>query len=143
MVQENEEVLFEGNPAAIASIATLLLTIVTLGIAWIFLALKAKGTLYKITSHRIVVETGIFGKQLNQIDLYRIVDYSVDRPFGQRIMGTGNLVIETLDKTSPELKIQGIRTDVVALYERLRAATENEKARRNVRLVDMEQQHSS
>jgi uncharacterized membrane protein YdbT with pleckstrin-like domain len=87
-----------------------------------------------------VVETGLFSKKLEQVDLYRIVDYVVERPFLQRIMGTGNLVVDTLDKTQPELRIEGIRTDVVALYERLRVATEAEKRRRGVALVDMEHQ---
>ena len=53
-------------------------------------------------------------------------------------MGTGNLVLETMDKTTPELRIEGIKTDVTALYERLRFATEAEKRRRGVRLLDVE-----
>ncbi len=134
----SETILFEGNPAAIPSLPLLLVVIGTMGIAWLFLILRAKKTHYKITSHRVVVETGLLSKKLNQVDLYRIVDYSVERPFGQRLLGTGNLVIETLDKTSPELRVEGIQTDVVALYEKLRIATEQEKTRRNVRLVDME-----
>lgn len=133
-----EEALFEGSPAAIGSLGALLLTIFTLGIYAIFAWLRAKGTSYRITTQRIVVERGIFGKRMEQIDLYRIVDYVVERPFGQRIMGTGNIVLEAMDKTTPEIRIEGIRTDVVALYERLRFCTEAEKKRRGVRLMDME-----
>ncbi len=142
MVDEKEEVLFEGTPAPIASLGALLISILTLGIGYLVLVLRAKSTHYRITSQRIVVETGLFSKQLNQIDLYRIVDYSVERPFAQRLLGTGNVVVETLDKTSPELRLQALKTDVVGLYEKLRVATEKEKARRNVRLVDMEHQPS-
>ena len=42
------------------------------------------------------------------------------------------------DKTTPELNVMAINTDVVHLYERVRAATEADKARRGVRMVDYE-----
>ncbi len=70
-----------------------------------------------------MVETGVLSKRLEQIDLYRIADYTVDRPFLQRVMGTGNLLLKTFDKSTPELHVREIKTDVVALYEKLRAAT--------------------
>ena len=84
------------------------------------------------------VLSGVLSKKLEQIDLYRVADYTVERPFGQRIMGTGNLLLKTFDKTTPELDVLAIKTDVVALYERVRAATEADKARRGVRMVDYE-----
>jgi hypothetical protein len=53
-------------------------------------------------------------------------------------MGTGNLLLKTFDKTTPELDVVAIKTDVIALYERVRAATEVDKQRRGVRMVDYE-----
>jgi uncharacterized membrane protein YdbT with pleckstrin-like domain len=135
-----EEVFFEGRPAAIQSVAGLFLAILTLGISWIVQSIRMRSTKYRITSQRIIIETGLFSPKLEQVDLYRIVDYVVERPFFQRIMGTGNITFETLDKTQPEVRITGIRTDVVGLYERIRTATEAEKRRRGVALVDMEHQ---
>ncbi len=133
-----EELLFSGHPAVIQGIGGLLLAILTLGISAIVMYWKTRATHYKITSQRVVVESGIFSKRMEQIDLYRIVDYVVERPVAQRIMGTGNIVLEAMDKTTPEIKIEGIKTDVVALYERLRYATEQEKKRRGVRVLDVE-----
>ena len=46
--------------------------------------------------------------------------------------------LEAMDKTTPELRISDVKTDVVALYEKLRFATEQEKRRRGVRVVDAE-----
>jgi hypothetical protein len=54
------------------------------------------------------------------------------------LLGTGNLLLKTFDKTTPQLDIRYIKTDVVALYELVRAATEAEKTRRGVRMVDYE-----
>lgn len=134
-----EELLYAGRPAVIQGLGGLLLAVLTLGLAALVMWLHTRSTHYKITTQRLVVEQGIFSKRMEQIDLYRIVDYVVERPFLQRMMGTGNLVLETLDKTTPEIRIEGIKTDVVALYERLRYCTEQEKKRRGVRVLDIEQ----
>ncbi|MGC4064769.1 MAG: PH domain-containing protein [Polyangiaceae bacterium] len=135
---DNEEVLFEGRMALIPSVGTLLVVILTLGLWLVVRWVKTLGHSYRITTRRIVVESGVLSKKLEQIDLYRIADYTVERPIGQRLMGTGNLLLKTFDKTSPELNVLHIKTDVVALYERVRAATEAEKSRRGVRMVDYE-----
>lgn len=133
-----EELLFEGHPAAVQGFGGLVLAILTLGLSVLVNYIRARGTLYRITSQRLVIERGVFSKRTEQVDLYRIVDYVVDRPFGQRIMGTGNIVLEAMDKTTPEIKIEGVKTDVIRLYEMLRYCTEQEKKKRNVRVLDVE-----
>jgi hypothetical protein len=77
-------------------------------------------------------------KNLEQVDLYRVTDYSVERPFLQRAMGTGNLILQTVDRTAPQVTLSNIKTDVVSLYEQVRAATEADRARRGVKVVDYE-----
>jgi hypothetical protein len=134
-----EEVLFEGHPAVVPSLGALLLVILTLGLWFLPLFLRSRSRHYRITTRRVVVEVGLLGKRLEQVDLYRVADYTVVRPLGQRMVGTGNLILRTLDRTSPEVPIQGIKTDVVALYERVRAATEAEKTKRGgVRVMEVE-----
>jgi uncharacterized membrane protein YdbT with pleckstrin-like domain len=135
---QQEEVLFDGRPALIPSVGVLLLAIVTLGLWLLPRFWRSLGLHYRITSRRIVVETGVLSKRMEQIDLYRVNDYTVDRPFLQRLLGTGNLLLRTFDKTTPELRIREIKTDVVSLYERLRQATEKDRAARGVRMIDYE-----
>lgn len=135
---DGEEVLFEGRAALVPSITTLLACIFTLGLWLLVRWFQTLDRTYRITTRRIVVETGVLSKKLEQIDLYRVADYTVERPFGQRLMGTGNLLLKTFDKTTPELNVMAIKTDVVKLYESVRAATEADKARRGVRMVDYE-----
>jgi uncharacterized membrane protein YdbT with pleckstrin-like domain len=135
---DGEEVLFEGRAALVPSVSTLALAILTLGLWLLVRWFQTLGKTYRITTRRIVVETGVLSKKLEQIDLYRVADYTVERPFGQRLMGTGNLLLKTFDKTTPELNVLAIKTDVVKLYEAVRAATEADKARRGVRMVDYE-----
>jgi uncharacterized membrane protein YdbT with pleckstrin-like domain len=133
-----EETLYEGHPAVIPSLTALVLTVVTLGIAAVYYWLRSSGVRYKVTTRRVIVERGLLSKRLEQVDAYRIKDYVVDRPFGQRLMGTGNLLLITMDTTTPNMEIHGVKTDVVALYDRLRAASEQDRARRGVRIVDNE-----
>lgn len=131
-----ERILFEGRPAVFVSIWSYFLALLTLGLIVLVYWLQARGSHYKITSQRIVVETGVFSKKLQQLDLYRITDYVVERPFGQRLAGTGNLIVQAMDETTPKVRLDGLKTDVVALYEKLRAATEASKRARGVRVVD-------
>ena len=133
-----EETFFEGRPAAIGSLGALLLVVLTVGLAGIYFWIRSLGIRYRITSQRIIVETGLLGKRVDQLDLYRIVDFIVERSFGQRIMGTGTITIDSMDKTSPVTRIAGIRANVMGLYERVRAAAEIEKQRRMVRTIDVE-----
>lgn len=133
-----EEVLFEGSPSLVPGLGSLLLVILTVGIALIALWAKRGGTKYRITSQRVIIDRGLFSKTLDQLDLYRITDFVVERPFSQRIMGTGNIKLKTLEKNNPEITLAGIPTDVVALYEKLRKAVEASKQQRSVRLVEYE-----
>jgi uncharacterized membrane protein YdbT with pleckstrin-like domain len=134
----SEETIFLGQPALLPNLQSLLLTIVTLGFALIYFALRRSGTSYKVTSQRIVIDSGIFSKKLDQVDLYRVNDFEVDRPFLQRIMGTGNLKMMTVDRSNPVIILWGIHTDVVQLYERIRAAVAAAKQAAGVRVVDNE-----
>lgn len=135
---EAEEVLFEGRPALIPSLGSLLLVILTLGLWLIPRYWRRLGVHYRVTSRRIVVETGVLSKRLEQVDLYRVNDYTVERPFLQRLMGTGNLLLKTMDKTTPHVNLLGVKADLLGLYERLRAATEIERTRRRAQVIDYE-----
>ena len=134
----NEEVLFEGKPALIHSMAALLLVIVTLGLTAAFFWFKRDNVHYRITNQRIVIDRGILSKKMEQLDLYRIQDFTVERPLGQRMMGTGNIRLSTFDKTTPVVELVGLKTDVVMLYEVMRRAVEANKTSRGVRTVDYE-----
>ena len=134
-----EELFFEGRPAALGGVLALLITFLTAGLAFLFFYWpRTWGRRYRITSQRVVITSGLFSKRMDQIDLYRVVDFAVEKSFGQRLMGTGTIILEAMDKTTPELRIEGIRANVDSLYERMRAAAEIEKQRKGVRLMDVE-----
>jgi len=133
---EDETILFEGRPALLPNALSYLWTALTLGLFALYRYYVTSGLHYKVTTRRIVVETGVLSKKLEQVDLYRIADYAVERPFGQRLVGTGNILFETLDKSDSHLSLREIQTDVVALYEAVRKATEIDRKARGVRLFE-------
>ncbi len=130
--------LFEGHPALFPNLGSLVLAVLTLGLATVYFMIRQKSRHYRVTSERIVVENGLLSKRMDQIDIYRINDYVVERPFSQRLMGTGNIVLNAMDASTPQMRLDGLKTDVRELYESLRKATEVEKKRRGVRVVDYE-----
>lgn len=133
---EEETVLFEGRPALLPSLGAYAFAVLTLGVYALYRYWVVSGIAYKVTTRRIVVETGVLSKKMEQVDLYRIADYSVLRPFGQRLVGTGNISFETLERSESHLTIREIKTDVVALYEAVRKATEIDRQRRGVRIFE-------
>ncbi len=137
-IMASEETIYEGEPAVLPGLGALLLTIITLGFAYLVFYFRRGGIKYRITTQRIVVDSGIFSKKMDQIDLYRVNDFQVDRPFSQRVLGTGNIRITTFDKLNPEVVMHGVKGDVVVLYEKIRAASEAAKQARGVRVIDYE-----
>jgi len=132
----HEEVLFLGHPAVLPGVGALLLAILTLGLGYLYLWARSRGTEYKVTTRRITIERGLLGKRLEQVDTYRIKDYVVERPLSQRLLGTGNIQLLTVDATTPLVELRALPTDVMALYERLRSAAEAERTARAVRVVE-------
>ncbi len=115
--QPTELTIYEGSPSLVPGLGSLLLAILSGGLLLLYFWVQRGGTTYHITTHRIVVESGLFSKKLEQVDLYRVNDFTVERPFSQRVMGTGNLTMTTFDKSTPIVNLVDMRTDVVALYE--------------------------
>ena len=66
-------------------------------------------TVYKVTEEKLLIESGFFNKQEEEIRLYRIMDLTLKRPFGQRIFGLGTIHCCTADKSTPEIDILKIK----------------------------------
>ena len=72
------------------------------GLPWTF-------TVYKLTEEKLFVETGFFSKREEEIRLYRVMDLTLKRPFGQRLWGLGTIHCCTADKSTPEFDILRIK----------------------------------
>lgn len=74
-----------------------------------FLGLPLSFTSYKLTEEKLIIETGFLSKKEEEIRLYRIMDLTLNRPFGQRIFGVGTIHCCTGDKSTPEFDIVKIK----------------------------------
>lgn len=72
------------------------------GLPWTF-------TVYSFDEERIFVDTGFFTKRQDEIRMYRVLDISVQRTFGQRIFGMGTIYLKTSDKTMGDFEIKNIK----------------------------------
>ena len=72
------------------------------GLPWTF-------TVYSFDEERIFVDTGFFTKRQDEIRMYRVLDISVTRTFGQRIFGMGTIHLKTSDKTMGDFDIKNIK----------------------------------
>jgi len=92
---------------------------------------------YELTSERIRLRTGVFNQQVNEIELYRIKDTTIQLPFLLRIVKLGTLVLVTSDRTLPELELKAIR-NIREVRDMLRENVERLRDLKRVREVDFE-----
>src|SRR5258708_7027041 len=69
---------------------------------------RIKPTIYTVTSQRVMIETGLTTKKVEDIDLRYIDDTQFDQSFINRILGIGNVTIVSSDRTSPTYTLRGI-----------------------------------
>jgi len=68
---------------------------------------------YRLTTHRLFKETGIFSRSMNEIELVRVDDVSVHQNIIQRIFNVGTItVIAPHDQTEPRLEMVGIENPI-------------------------------
>jgi uncharacterized membrane protein YdbT with pleckstrin-like domain len=117
---EPEVILYEGSPAVLGSVSRLVIAIATLGIAWLWFWIKTSNIRYLITSQRIVIESGIFSRRTEALEVYSIDDIQLEKPLNQRLMGTGNMRLLTRDATTQSVYLERLQVDVRQLYEQMR-----------------------
>jgi membrane protein YdbS with pleckstrin-like domain len=72
----------------------LLLILVLIGVLWLLVRyLRWISTVYAITSHRIIVQAGIFSRDFDEIPIPQVRGVDVHQSVLQRMFGYGNLTI--------------------------------------------------
>lgn len=72
---------------------------------------------YIISSEQLIIEHGIFRRRSDYIELYRVIDYGVNRSLAEQLFGLKTVSIYSGDRTSPRLDILGVKEnlDVVSI----------------------------
>lgn len=93
-------------------------------------------TVYELTSQRLRKTSGILNKKLDELELYRVKDSTLEQPLLLRMFGLGNITIMSSDVSLPVLQLSAVPGAYEA-REKLRLAVEAERDRKRVRDINL------
>ena len=102
---------------------------------WKWLVLR--NLTYELTSERLRIRQGVLNKELDELELYRVRDYRLERPFILRIFSLGNIILTTTDTTHPVVVLRAIR-DGERVREQIRRHVEECRVKKRVLPLDLE-----
>jgi len=134
--------LLVAPPAQLAStkgVALIILLVLLLIDAFFVLRawLRVSTIKYEISTERLRITRGILSREMDNLELYRVDDTLVEQPFLLRLVGRGNIVLVTSDRTTPRAVIEAV-PNVVALRDQVRRYVELCRDRKRTRVLDME-----
>lgn len=86
---------------------------------------------FTFTEEMLVRERGVFSKQRDYIEMYRMFDYHETISFIQDMFGLKTVAIYSMDRTSPKLSVPGI-DQTLQLVSAIRTRVERCKRRRSI-----------
>lgn len=101
---------------------------------WSWLSVSC--TEYSLTSERLMVKKGVLNITVDEAELYRVKDYTLEKPLFLRIFGQSNIVLNTSDISNPILKLEGIDKGEVVI-RKIRESVEAQRKIKGVREIDM------
>jgi uncharacterized membrane protein YdbT with pleckstrin-like domain len=122
------------GPAAPFVLVALVLPAVYL--IWRYLVVRTQ--VFELTSERLRLTRGVINQKIDEIELYRVKDSQMVRPWWMRLTGLASIVMETSDRTLPHLVIPAIHGGE-QVRELLRKHVELERDRKRVREMDFDE----
>lgn len=95
------------NSAPLSNPLFWIATFCSVVLAYQFIALRM--TEFEIAPEQIRIITGVFNRDIDHIELYRVYDYKTRKPFLMRLFGLENIRIYSGDRTRPILLIPGVK----------------------------------
>jgi membrane protein YdbS with pleckstrin-like domain len=69
---------------------------------------RLKATHYRVTNQRLTLESGLFSKRVDDVDLRSVEDVALEQSALERLLGVGRLSIVSSDRARPRLQLLGI-----------------------------------
>lgn len=132
-----EKPLWEGTPSQWQNFWLYLSCILVVPIPfaiWRYLAVK--NTEITLTSERLRIRSGVLNKHNEDVELYRVKDWTLSEPLLQRVLGKGVIDVISSDRTAPELHLDWM-PDAKGFIEEIRQAVEVVRDRKRVRELDV------
>ena len=136
-----EKILWEGSPSQVTNLGVYVLCALTFYLVIpVFYAIwrwiETRCYRYTITDQRIRLTQGVFSKQTDSLELYRVKDVVLVEPFFLRLFGRGNIELRTSDVSSPLQMLRAV-PDPAALREKILLAAEARRDAKGVRELDL------
>jgi membrane protein YdbS with pleckstrin-like domain len=110
------------------ALVPLALGVLVLLLLWI----RVKSCGYRLTTQRLFVRHGWLAKHLDELELYRVKDVTVDQGFLQRLLGYGTITVFSDDESTPETDLIRIPRPI-AFKEMIRTQYRAARRREGVR----------
>ncbi|MBP5160798.1 MAG: PH domain-containing protein [Alphaproteobacteria bacterium] len=112
----------------------LLLTVLTFGLFLIGLHYYRTYNYYVLTTTRLIIISGILGRKVDEIELFRVIDSSVNQSFVDRCVHLGDINVISTDKTGAVVmrKIE----DPYRVRDALRAAYREARSQRGTVVLE-------
>jgi membrane protein YdbS with pleckstrin-like domain len=91
---------------------------------------------YVVTTQRVRVISGIFGKDIQEIELFRVKDTLANQSFFLRLFGLGTITVISGDERNPRIVLSGV-PHAIELREKMRQEVMTLRQRFGVREVDV------
>ena len=99
--------------------------------------LKVSTTKYVLTSERLRVTTGVLSTRTEDLELRRVRDSVILRPFWARVAGLGDVQILSADSSTPRVTLHAIR-DPDGVQAMIRSHVQTQWARFGVRQMELD-----
>ena len=103
---------------------------------WKWLVLRNEE--YELTTERLKMREGVLNKSFDELELYRVHDYKLDKPFWLRIFSLGTITLRTADESNPVVVLKALR-ESERVFELLRTYVEECRVKKRVLPLDLQQ----
>lgn len=80
---------------------------VSIGI-YVYRVLLIRSNVFKVSKEQIVHEKGLFSKNVEFLEMYRIKDYNISKPFLMRLIGTMVVTLTTSERPKRIFEMKGV-----------------------------------
>lgn len=133
-----ENVLWKGTSSQVKNFWWFVSCLLVIPIPWaIWKYLRVKCRVYTLTSERLIIEDGVFNKNQETLELYRVRDLQIAEPFWLRLFGLQNIHLLATDLTTDSLILDYLPSSL-NLRDQFRTHVEECRRRKGVREVGVD-----
>jgi membrane protein YdbS with pleckstrin-like domain len=93
------------------------------------------GSTYRLYPDRLEVESGILGRKIENVELFRVRDVGLRQGLLGRLAGYGDVYLHSTDSSTPDLHIRAIDAPA-EFYKQLRELVSNSRAQMRTMIVE-------